>query len=347
MVYLFVGVLAAVVLLAARVLYRQPGSFRPDRFPRAAASLGPLSPRLGAVHGVSQGVPVSVRVIDATASESARDQVTVRAPAPGSEVKLVLRSVPRELPPSATGAGDFSQSFAAEGLSRDEVDALLPDDVRAALLSLASPDAATEVPSTPSQQGYRDDGRPEPKPSTARAVTLTMRDGEVSVTFESRRVTDAQLVAAIVAVTRAARRAMNRPFATSAAFSTASLRAGFAAVLLGVWGLSVVSGACFVGGVRGVSSDHAVRQRKVIYRPTTIRVRDPRSREVALLHVPDDATSMCLGVEVDRAPLSLTVRCGDQTFTDTAPLVGIAATALAIALGAWALKRPREAALAL
>jgi hypothetical protein len=347
MVYLFVAIFAAVVFMAARVLYLQPGAFRPDRFPKAAAALGALSPKLGAVHGLSQGVPVSVRVIDAAASESSRDQVTVRAPAPGSEVKMVLRSVPRELSPSATEAADFSQTFTAEGHSRDEVDALLPDDVRAALLSLASPDAAIDTPSTPSQQGYRDDGRTGGRPSTARAVTLTMRDGEVSLTFESRRVTDAQLVAAILAVTRAARRAMNRPFAPSSAFSTASLRAGFAAVLLGIWGLATVSGACFFGGVHGISDIHAMRQRKVIYRPTSILVRDPRSREVASLHVPDDETSRCVGVEVERQPLSLTVRCGDQTFTDAAPLVGIATTALAIALGVWALKRPRAATLAL
>ena len=346
MMYLFVGILAAVVFVAARVLYLQPGAFRPDRFPQAAASLGPLHPRLGAVRGVSQGVPVSVRVIDAAASESGRDQVTVSAPAPGSDVKMVLRSSPREVPLNSIDAADFSQFFTAEGQSRAEVDALLPEDVRAALLALASPDASIDAPSTPSQQGYRDDGRADRRPSTARTVTLTLGNGEVTLTFESRRVTDAQLVAAIVAVSRAARRAMNRPFEQPMSFSTTSLRAGFTSLLLGLWGLATVSGACFLDGVYGISDIHAMRQRKAIYRPTSILVRDPHAREVSTLHIPDDATSMCVGVEIERRPLSLTVRCGDQTFTDAAPLVGLATTALAIAFGLWALKRPRVARLA-
>lgn len=207
------GLLAAVVLTGARVLYRLPGAFNPERFPLTAAALGAPEPRMGAVYGAFDGVPVSVRVIDAAAAGASRDQVTVRAPAPGNIARLTLRSVPREMPDRAMrslGVGEFPMVYSAEGHTADEIDALVPEDVRVALLALASPDGRAPTPA-PSDRaaGYREDGRrDDDREFFARPVSLVVGDDGVALSFEARRVTDAQLLAAVHAVARCARRVM-------------------------------------------------------------------------------------------------------------------------------------------
>lgn len=207
------GMLAAVVFVGARVLYRLPGAFSPDRFPRTAAALGAMEPRMGAVYGAFDGVPVSVRVIDAAAASATRDHITVRAPAPGNVARLTLRSVPREMPDAAAatplGVGEFPRVYSGEGHTADEIDALVPDDVRVALLALAAPDGRATEPAADRASNYREDGRrDEDRMSFARPVSLVVGGDGVALSFEARRVSDAQLLAAVNAVARCARRVM-------------------------------------------------------------------------------------------------------------------------------------------
>ncbi len=206
------GLLAAVVFAGARVLYRLPGAFTRERFPRTAAALGVPEPRMGAVYGAVDGVPVSVRVIDAAAANALLDHVTVRAPAPGNAARLTLRSVPREVPDGAARALDlkeFPLAYSGEGHTADEIDALVPDDVRAALLALSSPDGRAPEAPTDRSASYREDGRrDDERTRLARPVALVVGDGGVTLSFEARRVSDAQLLAAVNAVARCARRAV-------------------------------------------------------------------------------------------------------------------------------------------
>ncbi len=338
MLHAVFALLVAVVMIAARVLYRQAGGFTPGRFPRTAAAIGPFEPRLGAVRGAVEGVPVAVRIIDAAAADAVRDEVVVTSPAPGAATELVLRGVAREVPPDASAPrlDEFARAFVAEGHAREELDALLPVDVRESLLLLASPDpnAPTTASSKTSAPGYRDDGRGHDKGTApARNVSLVVRGGQVELRFETRRVTDAQLMAAVSAVTRTARRAMNRPFEPEA-LSMSVLRSLVIGAGLGLWGVAMLMGGSFVGGVRGTASDRVFFDRRAFVQRYSISVRDERDRRNVLMSVSDDALRACPRSLVEREPWSLTYRCDGARFTDLTPVFGAAALFAGVALAA-------------
>lgn len=336
--YAFLILVAAAVLGVTWILYSRESEFTAAQFPKTAAALGRVHTRFGAVYGAVEHVPISIRIVPS--EPGGRDRIVIRAAAPGASARLAVRSVSGAAIDAPVEEA-FANTFAAAGRPRAEVDALVPDEARAALVALARPErgARPSRPQGAAVAGYRADAKGTPPAPEGRPVELEVRGGELALTFEARRATDDELLAAVRAAVRCARRAMNGPYPERRPLHRMTFPAIYALLCASV-GAVILGSNGFLSGLDGVAGYDGVRRtRGGLYTTYSVSVRTADGR--SSLDVGRETFDACVGREVRRVSLSLRLECGGQPVWDLRPLWGLLGFAVAgLALGLEAVRRP-------